>query len=333
MRRKPNTKKYDSELLDAYREKLGLFEELKSEAVQRLQHALTESKIKIHSLTSRVKEENSFLNKVHSLSPDLPLLEITDIVGLRVVCLLLSDVERIGEVIRLTFRVKKEDNKIEGMEASSFGYMSVHFIVAFREPFDSTAGEELDNVAFEIQVRTIAMDAWANVSHYLLYRREKDIPGFLRKDFHALSGLFYVADRQFELFYEASKRSEKHMTYLFGTALNRSTGDQEMNRDSLAAYLLFKFPERKEGTASAMSTLLEALREANYGTISEVEALLNRASQAIDALEKEEKIFANLNRIDYVHLANYLVNPQTFQGTSGHQKMLERARMKLSGYI
>jgi len=42
-----------------------------------------------------------------------------------VVCLYLSDVERIATVVRNTFQ--PEDNKIEGAEVSSFGYMSVHF--------------------------------------------------------------------------------------------------------------------------------------------------------------------------------------------------------------
>ena len=58
------------------------------------------------------------------------------------------------------------------------------------------SGPRYDNIAvlpFEIQVRTIAMDAWANVSHHLDYKSDKDVPAELRKDFYALSGLFYLA--------------------------------------------------------------------------------------------------------------------------------------------
>ncbi|MBI4489516.1 MAG: hypothetical protein HY694_10565 [Deltaproteobacteria bacterium] len=54
-------------------------------------------------------------------------------------------------------------------------------------------------VPFEIQIRTIAQDAWASISHYLDYKKESDIPAQLRRDFYALSGLFYVADRHFAM--------------------------------------------------------------------------------------------------------------------------------------
>ncbi len=43
---------------------------------------------------------------------------------------------------------------------------------------------------FEIQVRTILMDAWANVSHYLAYKSDIDVPINLQRDFYALGGLF-----------------------------------------------------------------------------------------------------------------------------------------------
>ena len=49
---------------------------------------------------------------------------------------------------------------------------------------------------FEIQVRTIAQDAWDSVSHYLDYKNNS-IRDELKRDFYALSGLFYVADTHF----------------------------------------------------------------------------------------------------------------------------------------
>ena len=57
----------------------------------------------------------------------------------------------------------------------------------------------LHGIKFEIQCRTILQNAWASVSHRLAYKGEASIPEALRKDFHALAGLFYVADKHFEL--------------------------------------------------------------------------------------------------------------------------------------
>lgn len=43
------------------------------------------------------------------------------------------------------------------------------------------------------------LNAWASISHYLGYKKESDIPAELRRDFNALSGLFYVADTHFAM--------------------------------------------------------------------------------------------------------------------------------------
>jgi ppGpp synthetase/RelA/SpoT-type nucleotidyltranferase len=110
-----------------------------------LKAALEQAAIKYHSLPSRVKSPESFLEKVKRRetreSEEVqrgewdPLKEIQDIVGLRVVCLYLSDVERIATVVRNTFQVLSEDNKIEGTEVSSFGYMSVHFVAVMKAEY------------------------------------------------------------------------------------------------------------------------------------------------------------------------------------------------------
>jgi len=59
------------------------------------------------------------------------------------------------------------------------------------------------------------MDAWATVSHYLDYKTDADVPLGLRKDFQALSGLFYLADTHFEMFYGATGRSQQETKDLF----------------------------------------------------------------------------------------------------------------------
>ncbi|MGC1927561.1 MAG: RelA/SpoT domain-containing protein, partial [Candidatus Nitrosopolaris sp.] len=52
----------------------------------------------------RVKEYNSFLRKMSRKSIDNPE-EIFDLVGLRVICFMLSDVRKVNEVIEQNFRV------------------------------------------------------------------------------------------------------------------------------------------------------------------------------------------------------------------------------------
>jgi hypothetical protein len=198
-------------------------------------------------------------------------------------------VERIATVVRNTFQVLSEDNKIQGAEVSSFGYMSVHFVATMKAEYSGPRYDNLANLPFEIQVRTIALDAWANVSHHLDYKSDKDVPAELRKDFYALSGLFYVADRHFEMFYSQSNQSRRYMKELFEDAVpNDQKEKQELNLDTLAAYLATKFPERQHSSSKHVSGLLSSLLKSGYKTIGEIDVLIDRGAQAFRLYEQEK---------------------------------------------
>jgi Uncharacterized protein conserved in bacteria len=290
-----------NELTEKFKSRATLFERLLEEALYALKAALEQAAIKYHSLPSRVKSPESFLEKVKRRetreSEEVqrgewdPLKEVQDIVGLRVVCLYLSDVERIATVVRNTFQVLSEDNKIEGTEVSSFGYMSVHFVAVMKAEYSGPRYDNIANLPFEIQVRTIAMDAWANVSHHLDYKSDKDVPAELRKDFYALSGLFYVADRHFEMFYSQSNQSRREMKELFKDAVSNDQKEkQELNLDTLAAYLATKFPERQQSPSKDVSSLLSSLLKSGYTTIGEIDSLVDRGAPAFRLYEQEKTL-------------------------------------------
>src|SRR5690349_18491450 len=88
------------DLTEKFKSRAPLFERLLEEALYALKAALEQAAIKYHSLPSRVKSPESFLEKVKRRDTEEiqrgewdPLKEVHDIVGLRVVCLYLSDVE------------------------------------------------------------------------------------------------------------------------------------------------------------------------------------------------------------------------------------------------
>src|ERR1700753_2541962 len=77
---------------------------LLDEIVFILQQRLSESKIKVHEIESRVKEIDSVLDKCERKGiQDHNLLN--DVVAARVVCLFRSDMSRVAEVIRDNFTV------------------------------------------------------------------------------------------------------------------------------------------------------------------------------------------------------------------------------------
>lgn len=269
-----------------FRAKERLYDQLRTEGLFILQASLEMAQIKLHSISSRIKGIDSFIRKAERKELGDPLSDVHDIVGIRVVCLFVSDIERIGNLIRNAFSVLSEDDKVEGTDPSSFGYMSVHFDVTMREEHKGPRYDPIARLPFEIQVRTIAMDAWANVSHYLDYKSDKDVPSELRKDFYALSGLFYVADRHFEMFYDISKKSRTRMEELFEKASSEVQAEQEINLDSLTAYLIARLPEREESESQKVSELVSELLRAGYKTIGQVDQLLDSASEAFIQYEK-----------------------------------------------
>jgi hypothetical protein len=153
-----------------------------------------------------------------------------------------------------------------------------------RKEYKGPRYDKIAGMPFEIQVRTILMDAWSNVSHYLDYKSDIDVPTSLRRDFYALSGLFYIADSHFELFFKSSKQSQAQMARLAVESKPR-LAEQEINLDTLTAYLRSRFPERQQSTPGGVSELVQDLRTCGYSTIQDIDTIIERTSDAFLAYE------------------------------------------------
>lgn len=187
-------------IIKQYDANLKKYEKLEESVHYTLSKAIKKHGIKIHSVSHRIKNIGSLLDKARRKKIEDPLKHLHDLVGFRVVCLFLPDLDDIEKIIREEFEVFEKDDKVNDAELNIFGYMSLH-LKAY-----SKATGEINNIPFEIQVRTIAQDTWASISHHLDYKKESVIPEQLKRDFHALSGLFYVADTHFSLLKQEQSR-------------------------------------------------------------------------------------------------------------------------------
>lgn len=267
---------------DLFRDRRRDFEQLATECVHSLETLLANEGIKVHSVISRVKGEQSFLEKVQRKSYSDPLAQMPDLVGVRVVCIFLSDMPRVRELVKQSFTVHAEEDKVEGSSEDSFGYMSVHYECTLGDIFQGPRYDHLHGITFELQVRTILMDAWANVSHHLAYKGEGSIPEELRKDFHALSGLFYVADKHFELFFGEVKTVQQEVAVEIRNAVPYA---RPVDRDILREFLRKRYPDRKRSSLTDVSELAQDLIGQGYDTMGAVEDLTNRADDAQYAYE------------------------------------------------
>ena len=123
---------------------------------------------------------------------------ITDLVGLRLVCLYEDEIEPIGQLIREHFDVIDVTDKtaeIEGTE-NAFGYKGLH--LDLRLDAARAAMPEYQLFApfpFELQIRTVVQDSWSALDHKIKYK--KSIPAALKRRINTLAALFELADREF----------------------------------------------------------------------------------------------------------------------------------------
>lgn len=187
------------QLRNKYDSRIGLFNQLIETVKFIISQETQNHQMKYHSFIHRIKPFDSFVEKIRRKDAKEPFQEIMDVVGLRIVCLFHSDVKAIGVIVKKNFEIIEEDDKINSVDVNIFGYMSLHYKAKLKDVSSDSYYKDFKDIPFEIQIRTIAQDAWASISHNLDYKNESAIPAHLKRDFHALSGLFYVADTQFEI--------------------------------------------------------------------------------------------------------------------------------------
>lgn len=174
-----------------------------------LYRAINKENIKIHSLIQRIKGFDSFLDKSKRKGFKHPFNAVHDLIGFRIICLFLEDINKIGELLNKEFNIFGTEDKSKEMRYNVFGYMASHYKAKLKD--ESTLTGLAKDYTFEIQVRTIAQDAWASLSHYLEYKKESVLPINLKRDFYALSGLFYIADTHFSILRQEQTKTLYHV--------------------------------------------------------------------------------------------------------------------------
>lgn len=228
--------------------------------IQALQHFCDEDKISIHSITYRIKEFESFFEKIERKSYDNPAEQIEDFCGVRIVCFYPNDLERISNIINSEFQILESIDKTANLEADRFGYRSHHYIVKIKKDWSNAPNYRgLEDLKVEIQVRTILMHAWADIEHKLAYKKKEDIPQEFRRKLYQLSALLEIADSQFQEL-KNTKENFKSSLIIDNEGEKEFDTNKEMSLDSLQAYLDFNFPDR---TRMEVNSLLDELNTSN----------------------------------------------------------------------
>jgi putative GTP pyrophosphokinase len=266
-----------------------LYEKLADEVLFTVKEALKKQNILVHTIVSRdtkIKTFESFWNKI--INDEIrknPFEVIKDIAAIRVICLYRTDLGKVGNIIKGCFVTEEVDTSRTRTDRP-FGYQSDHYTIKISKKCTGPRYDDIKKLSCEIQVRTILMDAWASVSHHLDYKQELDVPLEIRADFNALSGLFHIADTHFELFKKGIEEARKAL--ILKANEGKLVLNQEVNLDTLTAYLQWKFPTRRQKTHPfILSKLITDLQNQDLKTLTSVDEIVNAAYSVILDFEKE----------------------------------------------
>jgi len=183
----------------------------------------------LHTITYRIKDNLRLIEKIDEENRQLgveaaPITNknfqerVGDLLGVRLICLRLSDINRVEEYLGLLAEdkilrfLRKPDQKRsfvlpidageaipEGLDLRYSGYSSIHYQVKLGE--NSDASDVLKGLQIEFQLRTILEEAWGEIDHkyrYVLSRSGEALPEYIHTGFYNLSAYLQAAALQAE---------------------------------------------------------------------------------------------------------------------------------------
>lgn len=135
------------------------------------QFSLRHERNPIDTIKSRLKSPESILEKLNRRGYPKTLSSVesnlTDIAGVRVICSFKDDIYMLADCLLKQDDVKLIAAKDYIKNPKSNGYRSLHLIV--ETPIYLQDGKR--QMKAEVQLRTIAMEFWANLEHKLRYKK------------------------------------------------------------------------------------------------------------------------------------------------------------------
>ena len=245
---------------------------------------------------SRVKSFKSYYKKVLRLKSDQAiqndkLVCLTDMMGIRMICAFLEDINLAVEQLKTIFDIKEIEIKGADKKFSEFGYESIHVLVKLPEnciPERKNKYKDLeplpDDVVCEIQIRTILQDAWAEVEHELIYKTEFspfDAP--LRRKLASINASLTLADITFQEIRDYQKKLQKEVE------------DRRQTFYQMADNLLNEKKETKEEKINRITPfvqgsidelLLQAIHLHNEGELEQAVAVYTKILNAVPPTDK-----------------------------------------------
>lgn len=122
----------------------------------------------------RVKDTASAVGKIGRKGYENPIIQMTDLVGIRFVVLLTEDIQVVGEIIsnELSWKAEVSKDFLQEIENNTklFDYQSKHYEIRPVEDFEVAGISVSKDLCCEVQIRTLLQHAYAEMVHDNIYK-------------------------------------------------------------------------------------------------------------------------------------------------------------------
>lgn len=276
-------------LLEEYRQQLPLYKRLMEAVKEKLSEMVKDSDLTVSSMEFRIKEEPSLAGKLlRKGSKYSSLKDITDIFGARVITFYNEDVDRVAAFAESKFEVDWPNSvdKRKMHETNSFGYNSLHYICRIpKKFFYDPEYPELNDIRFEIQMRTALQHVWSAIQHDIGYKSEIETPKEYHRMLSRLAGMMELADDEFSRIRNSIADYRRRMQSL---VLNGQLEEVTLDGDTFRSYVAmhpFDKLNRKiaaitqaEIQESPYIPYLTVLRQLDIKTLGDIERMMDNYS-------------------------------------------------------
>ena len=228
-------------ILDEYRAKLPVFEQLKTVVLSQLHRCLDEHNLLVSGLEARIKTETSLSGKLELKGYKYHTLDdITDILGARIITFYSDEVDLISALVEKLFEIDWENSvdKRKMLETDRFGYLSLHYVCQIpRELYNDPSMPELNQIRFELQMRSTLQHVWANMYHDMGYKSEVEIPVEYQRNMSRLAGMLELVDEQFSRIRREITDYRRNVQSLVASG---NFNEVPLNGDTFRSYLELK---------------------------------------------------------------------------------------------
>lgn len=190
-----------SMIIEEYREMMPVFRKMQEVVIAELKKCLKDNNISVTAVEGRIKTEKSLAGKLDLKGHKYGVLsDMTDIFGTRIIAFYNDDVDKISALMEKLFDVDWQNSvdKRKMYELNSFGYLSLHYICRIPASlYHDESMPELNELRFELQMRTALQHVWANMYHDIGYKSGIEAPPEYLRTLNRLAGMLELADDEF----------------------------------------------------------------------------------------------------------------------------------------